>query len=199
MVAFVCLLMTSYYSRIYFKVWNNKKTSMLSDITNVSYNQLTNSIIINFPLSLHVYKVASCLYAFSWFHVLGFTYVLFNLCVSLCVCGYSHMSARLHGGRRHQILLELGLQVDVNHLSDPLIFFYICTLSNHPLFILSSCIYVSLQPLLSFIHAPVFPSNLNIPSSHFILKALGCWRRARGTQVDKRNVTGLPGMTAFCS
>lgn len=129
----------------------------------------------------------------------AFTYALFNLCVSLCVCGYSHMSARLRRGRKHQIPLELELQVDVNHLSDPLIFFYICILSNHPLFILSSCIYVSLQPLLFSTHAPVSPSNLSIPSSHFILKALGCWRRARGTQVDKRNETGLPGMTASCS
>lgn len=85
MVAFVCLLMTSCYSRINFKVWNNKKTSMLSDITNVSYDQLTNSIIINFPLSLHVYKVASCLYMLS----LGFTFLdslmYFLTYVFLCV------------------------------------------------------------------------------------------------------------------
>lgn len=74
MVAFPCLLMASCCSRRNFKVWNNKKTSMLSGITNVSYAQLTNSIIINLPLVLHVFKVASCLrsplYAFSWFHVL---------------------------------------------------------------------------------------------------------------------------------
>lgn len=74
MVAFPCLLMVSCCIRINFKVWNNKKPSKLSDITNVSCAQLTNSIIINLPLVLHVFKVASCLrppiYAFSWLHVL---------------------------------------------------------------------------------------------------------------------------------
>lgn len=50
----------------------------------------------------------------------GFTYALFNLCVSMCVCGYSHISARLHRGRRHQIPLELELQVDVNPSPQPL-------------------------------------------------------------------------------
>lgn len=38
----------------------------------------------------------------------------------MCVCGYSHISARLHRGRRHQIPLELELQVDVNPSPQPL-------------------------------------------------------------------------------